>query len=205
MQPFYKNIRLSKKECKRYNESMQTQKEFQNLYEEFRAPIFRFLVYKTKDEHLAHELVNDVFFKASRSLKSLKEPQKLQSWLYKIASNLVVDHYRKQKTNTQSIHEGLYEELPQEGIYEELSCCVEHFVNQLQPSYAKALSAVYLQEQTLQEYANTQKLKLSTVKSHVKRAKTQLKQFFEQCCVFEKNHAQELSAILPNKAKKECC
>ena len=77
--------------------NLSKEQEIEKLYEKFRKPLFRFISYKVSDIHSAEEILNDVFFKAAKSIESLKEKTKVQSWLYKIASNLIIDYYRRKK------------------------------------------------------------------------------------------------------------
>ncbi len=158
------------------------------LYEKFRKPLFKFIKYKVSDTHIAEEILNDVFLKAYNSIDNLKEKKSLKSWLYTIATNTIIDYYRKKQPATIEIeNEKMIDEEKTDSIYSEFDCCLNDFLNQLSPSNAKALKAVYFDEMTQQEYAEKSSLNLSTVKSHVHRGKNSLKDFFEQCCSFEKD------------------
>jgi RNA polymerase sigma-70 factor (ECF subfamily) len=66
------------------------------LFERYHMGIFRYLYYKVGDVHTAEDLTSEVFLRLLRSL-SQQRPNNLQfnAWLYKIARNLAIDHYRK--------------------------------------------------------------------------------------------------------------
>ncbi|MDY0402213.1 sigma-70 family RNA polymerase sigma factor [Sulfurovum sp.] len=162
--------------------------DFSELYETFRKPLFKFIQYKVSDRHIAEEILNDVFLKAYTSIDTLEEKKSLKSWLYAIASNRIIDHYRKKQPLTIEIEdEILMGEEKRDSVYSDFDCCLNDFLDQLPPSNAEALKAVYFDEMTQQEYAEKSALNLSTVKSHVHRGKRSLKHFFEQCCSFEKD------------------
>lgn len=162
--------------------------DFSDLYERFREPLFRFIRYKVSDLHIAEEILNDVFVKAYNSIDGLKEKSSLKSWLYAIASNQIIDYYRKKQPVTVELeNEKLIEDEKTDSIYAEFDCCLNDFLSQLPKSNAQALKAVYFDEMTQQEYADRNSLNLSTVKSHISRGKRSLKHFFDQCCSFEKN------------------
>lgn len=175
------------------------EQELQSLYENFRKPLLRYISYKVSDAYAAEEILNDVFFKASKSLESLKEKTKIQSWLYKIASNQIIDYYRQGKENYIDIDDSTQysEELEAETIYDELNCCIEKFLHQLPDEYSDALKAVYLDELTQKEYSEHNEINLSTVKSQVKRGKESMKIFFEQCCTFEKDRLNKIVSYIP--------
>jgi RNA polymerase sigma-70 factor (ECF subfamily) len=66
------------------------------LYERFRLSIFRYLYYRLGDQQMAEDLTSEVFLRMIRSLPGLS-PNSLsfQAWLFQIARNLAIDHYRK--------------------------------------------------------------------------------------------------------------
>ncbi|MGE4509869.1 MAG: sigma-70 family RNA polymerase sigma factor [Sulfurimonadaceae bacterium] len=164
---------------------------FASLYEKFRHPLLRFVRYKTNDLHLAEDIVQEVFIKAYQSIDTLKEKEKFQSWLFAIASNTIKDYYKKQHIAYTDAVDITQEETLQESVLQELDCCLVSFIQTLSPAQRNILQALYFQEYTLEEYATTNDLNLSTVKSHAKRAKTTLKELLEACCTFEKNSRDE--------------
>jgi RNA polymerase sigma-70 factor (ECF subfamily) len=70
---------------------------FTALYNLYFDRIYRFIFYRTNHQETAEDLAEDVFVKAYKSLPTLKELQTFESWLYQIARNLVIDHYRSRK------------------------------------------------------------------------------------------------------------
>ncbi len=68
---------------------------FGELYEYFFPKIYQYIHYRVNGKETAEDLVSDIFFKALRNLDSLSEPGDFQSWLFSIARNALIDHYRK--------------------------------------------------------------------------------------------------------------
>ena len=50
---------------------------------------------RVKDPELVHDICQDAFLKALRARKSLKDPSRFSSWLYRIADNTLRDHVRR--------------------------------------------------------------------------------------------------------------
>jgi len=72
--------------------------EFGQLYDKYIKKIYDFVYYKTQHKETAEDLVSQVFMKALRKINSFKASQgTFQAWLYQIARNTVIDHYRSQK------------------------------------------------------------------------------------------------------------
>lgn len=186
--------------------NLSKEQEFEKLYENFRKPLFRFISYKVSDAHSAEEILNDVFFKAASSIETLKEKTKVQSWLYKIASNLIIDYYRRKKEIHVEIENdmSIENDSNEETIYDELNCCIEEFIDKLPKQYSNSLKGVYLDELTQKEYAMQNNLKLSTVKPQVKRGKESMKDFFEKCCTFEKDRLNNMTHCMSNSSCKNC-
>lgn len=70
--------------------------EFEVIYESNAPLIYRFMFWRTKDEALSQDLTSSVFEKAWRSRGSFKGGS-AKAWLYKIAHNALVDHWRKKQ------------------------------------------------------------------------------------------------------------
>ncbi|MEK7185750.1 MAG: RNA polymerase sigma factor [Patescibacteria group bacterium] len=66
------------------------------LYNFYSPKISKYLERKLPKEE-ASEILNDVFLEAIDSLQILKNQDNLFPWLYRVARNKTVDHYRKQK------------------------------------------------------------------------------------------------------------
>lgn len=66
------------------------------IYDEFFTRIFRFVLFKVGDQAEAEDLSSRVFLKAIESAGSFRwQGVPISAWLFRIASNLVTDHYRK--------------------------------------------------------------------------------------------------------------
>lgn len=67
-----------------------------SLYDEYYDKIARYVFVRIGDRTEAEDIAGEVFLKALESLDSYKERgAPMQAWLFKIAHNLVVDHFRK--------------------------------------------------------------------------------------------------------------
>ncbi len=65
------------------------------LYDHYIRYIYNFVFFKTHNKETAEDLTSQTFFKAFNSISSVDPSKSFISWLYKIAQNIVIDHYRK--------------------------------------------------------------------------------------------------------------
>jgi RNA polymerase sigma-70 factor, ECF subfamily len=75
---------------------------FSKIYDENIAKIYRFIYLKVNSQDVAEDLCSETFVKAWQVFKSNKSIESPQAFLYQIARNLVVDHYRE-KGRTQVV------------------------------------------------------------------------------------------------------
>ncbi len=75
---------------------------FGYLYDHYVRTIYNFVFYKTLHKETAEDLTSQTFFKALRNIRSVDTSRSFLSWLYKIAHNSVLDHYRT-KRHTEDI------------------------------------------------------------------------------------------------------
>ena len=69
---------------------------FAALYEHFYAQIFRYVSFKTGNPDEAEDVTAEVFVRMLESIHTFRwKGYQFSSWLYRIAHNLVMDHFRK--------------------------------------------------------------------------------------------------------------
>lgn len=68
------------------------------LYDAFIKPIYTFVYYKTHHKETAEDVTSKVFMKAYTAIGSFDAGKgTFSAWLYQIARNAVIDHYRTSK------------------------------------------------------------------------------------------------------------
>ena len=69
---------------------------FALIYDTFIKKIYDFVFYKTMHQQLAEDLTSQTFLKAWKNISQFKDGN-FSAWLYTIARNIIIDHYRSQK------------------------------------------------------------------------------------------------------------
>jgi RNA polymerase sigma-70 factor (ECF subfamily) len=67
------------------------------VYERYAGKIYSYVYHRTGDPSLAEDLTADVFVRMMEAMRGQRGwTTSLQGWLYRIAHNLIVDHFRRQ-------------------------------------------------------------------------------------------------------------
>lgn len=88
---------------------------FGYLVEKFRRPIISFMYRMTHNQAIAEELAQEVFLRVYRSRSSYQAEAKFSTWLYRIATNLAVNHARDTRSERTAATINLDEPDPETG------------------------------------------------------------------------------------------
>ena len=113
--------------------SQQQDKEaFAELYEAYFDKIFRYIVFKIGDRTEAEDMTQQVFLKALKSISTYKHTEvPFSAWLYRIAHNQMVDHFRKSsRQQSTELTEAITPDDPDENpqLQTELKVDIEYMV-----------------------------------------------------------------------------
>ena len=82
------------------NDQNNQETSFLAAYDEYADAIFRYCFYKTSNRELAKDLVQQTFFKTWSYLKEGNTVDEFRSFLYRTANNLIIDWYRRSKSDS---------------------------------------------------------------------------------------------------------
>ncbi|MEE9583404.1 MAG: sigma-70 family RNA polymerase sigma factor [Dehalococcoidales bacterium] len=76
-------------------EAVSAEETFAELYEEYMPKVFRYIQYRVNNMQLTEDLTSTTFEKALVSFsKYSSDRAKFSTWIFSIARNVVIDHYR---------------------------------------------------------------------------------------------------------------
>ncbi|HTK95628.1 MAG TPA: sigma-70 family RNA polymerase sigma factor, partial [Terriglobales bacterium] len=76
---------------------------FDYLVEKFRRPITSFMYRMAHNQAVAEELAQETFLRVYRSRQTYAAEAKFSTWLYRIATNLAVNHARDSRNEKSSV------------------------------------------------------------------------------------------------------
>ncbi len=130
------------------------------------------------DRDDAEDIAQEAFIKAYNNLSKFDNTQsRFSTWLYKIATNLAIDHLRKQKRQIQVEDvEALAQTTEPAFIKNEECAAVRQAVSKLTPpEYKEVIEAYFWHGLSYEQIAAKMNKPTSTIGTYIRRAKLQLK------------------------------
>src|SRR5512134_696078 len=100
----------------------------EHIWHEFADKLGQFIRARVNDPATAEDILQNVFVKIQARLDQLKDPAKLQSWIYLIARNAIIDHYRTRKETVEVPETLAGEHEPETGELEELKASFRRMI-----------------------------------------------------------------------------
>ena len=156
-----------------------------------------------RDQDEAEDLVQETFLRAHTRLASLRDPTAVGAWLFRIATNVAHDRFRRTSFGfgrawslDGSVGDGhasaaatlADEDTPRiDELLEkdEMSSCVQEYIDELPDDYRAVILLKDLEGLTNPEIAEMLGCSLPTVKIRLHRARRQLKAALEEGCDLE--------------------
>jgi RNA polymerase sigma-70 factor (ECF subfamily) len=175
----------------------------EHIWHEFADRLRRFIRSRVADSQTAEDILQDVFVKIQGRLDQLQAPAKLESWIYLIARNAVIDHYRTRKETVEVPETLAVESETSNGDAEELKAAFRRMIYSLPEPYREALVLTEFDGLTQQQLADRLGISLSGAKSRVQRGRAQLKKMLHECCTFEFDRRGKVIDCTPRQ-KADC-
>ena len=143
--------------------------------------LFNFVNKRIKDSYLSKDIVQNVFIKVFLNIESLKNKDKVVSWIFQITRNEINDYFRKQKFDTPDVE--IYEiEKEDDNLTGEFSKCMLPMIDLLPEKYKEAIILSEINNLSQKDLAKQLNISYSGAKSRVQRGREQLKSSLYKCC-----------------------
>lgn len=76
------------------------EQQFLEGYDAYSDALFRFAYFQVSDREVAKDIVQDVFMETWKCIAGGGEINNMRAYLYRVARNRIIDHYRKHKTQS---------------------------------------------------------------------------------------------------------
>ena len=142
------------------------------LFKSVQDPLFRYIVSLVRDQHLAEDILQEVFIRIYRKLRWLQEPAAFRAWTYQIASREAFRFLKREKRWSDQVRdEETLTALPSDDHEREfprdLIQSLPQLVESLSPASRAVVVLFYLHEMSLVETAAVLEIPVGTVKSRL--------------------------------------
>ncbi len=173
----------------------------ETIYNDFHSRLHRFIVGRVPDPDTAEDILQDVYLKIHAKIDGLREEDRLESWIYQITRNAIIDYYRRARPQDE-LSESLASPSEDEpDAVSKLASSVNGMMKCVPEKYRSALELTDLQGLTQVELAEKLEISVSGAKSRVQRAREKLKEAFLDCCHFEFDRLGRVVDYHPNCEK----
>lgn len=167
---------------------------FELLIRKYENPMLNYIGRTVGNREFALELTQEVFLKSYSSLHSYQPKYKFNTWLFRIASNLIIDYWRKKKIPTLSLDQQDswgYQKISFQISEKEPSIVKKYELSELKGRIEKTLEKIpasfrelfvwrHINELSYEEIAEIKGLPVGTVKNRVFQAKEMIHQLLEE-------------------------
>ncbi|MBI4444959.1 MAG: sigma-70 family RNA polymerase sigma factor [Acidobacteria bacterium] len=165
---------------------------FQTLVERYQRRLINYINLSVHDYELAVDLAQETFIRVYRHAESYEARYNFSTWLYRIATNLIIDEIRRRKRRNRFLFENFFfllsrkelsNSLPDEsrspektyGRKEKLER-IQNAIDSLPPKYRLAFVLKEIQDLPYEEISDILNISPGTVKSRIHRAKMLLRE-----------------------------
>lgn len=170
-------IPAARKQCKQ---------AWSELIDRFQSPLLAYVTQIIGDREEAFDIVQNTFIKAMRHLNSLKVDAKFANWLFRIARQQSIDHFRRigSRSKLQAILANditEHSEAPSAHVLRSDDARLAmHFIQSLEQDLREPIVLHYLEDFALSDIAEITGVPRGTVKSRLHRARIILRKQMEE-------------------------
>jgi RNA polymerase sigma-70 factor (ECF subfamily) len=165
--------------------------------------LLAFLRGRVADDAEAEDILQEVFIRVHQHLCCLPQPEKMDGWIYQIARNLVIDHYRKRRELVDLPDDLVVDTEPEQGDSQAaLALSLKEMVRELPEPYRQAILLTEYQGLSQVDLAARLGISVSGAKSRVQRARDKLRDMILACCHVEFDRRGK---VIDHYARCCCC
>jgi RNA polymerase sigma-70 factor (family 1) len=155
---------------------------FKKVFDQYHQKLYFFILYKTKSEYIAEEVVQLAFTKLWQSRQTLQEEYTISTQLFRMATTILIDYLRKY-SNKEAVTARLDLVNIERGVDStnekvsgaELQKRISKAVNDLPPVRKQVFEMSREQGMSHREIAATLSVSSKTVEAHIYQALKQIK------------------------------
>ena len=172
-----------------------------DAWETCHQELLHFVASRVSDTQAAHDLVQEVFLRATHLENGLCGINNRRAWLFQVARNLLIDRYRLTRDEIPLDDElGLVEVTDEVAPVDMLSQCLPRVLSELSPEDREAITLCDIEGLSQQALADRLGMTLPAAKSRVQRARRRLREQLVTACQVQFDEAGHVCCFEPRSA-----
>jgi RNA polymerase sigma-70 factor (ECF subfamily) len=151
---------------------------FEDLIAVMERPLLYYATSLTGNPDSALDVLQEVWIRAFRGIRKLKDPGSLRSWLYSITHGIAVDRIRKNYSREQAekVQFEDFQEAEEPSFAEEDAAAIHQALGEIGLKHREVLVLHFLEDLSVAEIATVVGCSEGTVKSRIHYAKRAMKE-----------------------------
>ena len=166
-----------------------------------------FLERRVGSREAAEDILQDAFVRSLDRADTVRDPEAVIPWFYRLLRNAVVDHYRRGGAEERALAHaaGLEDQVApaaDEALRDAVCACVNALVDTLKPEYAAAIKRVDLDGASVGEFARESGISANNASVRLHRAHEALRlQVTRSCGTCAEHGCEECRCGQPTRAR----
>ena len=163
----------------------------EQIWQAYHDQLHGFIRKRIADPASADDILQNVFLRIHSRIETLNDCDKVQSWIFQIARNAIVDYYRARKDAVElpEAIAGTEPDPSKDTLPKSEACrmdnCMLPMIQSLPEKYRNALLMAETDGMTQKQIAEKLGISLSGAKSRIQRGRAMVKDMLLDCCRFD--------------------
>jgi RNA polymerase sigma-70 factor, ECF subfamily len=187
------------------------QQRTEDVWHALSDDLLAFLRRRLPNDADAEDLLQETFLRVHDRLATLRNGERLTSWTYQIARNLVTDYFRGKGRSVDRCTDISVDMQPElieadvENLNRQVGGWLTAEIGQLPETYQAAVERFEIRGMSQQHIADELGISLSAAKSRIQRGRELLLRTVNECCRFERDSRGNILDFQQHGNCQSCC
>lgn len=185
--------------------------EITSLYNQFHKLLYNYIALRISNKQDVEDLLQEVFVKIFLNIRKLEKGERLNSWIFSITRNSIIDYYRRSghlKNRYNPLDEDALEQLTAEEQIDTTKGLAEYLkevIFLLPDEYRDIIYDSEIAGVKQKDLAEKYNIPYPTLRSKVRRGRAKLKIMLDKCCKIETDRRGNVLECTPRETVRDNC